>query len=79
MRIGGHLFCFFTGKDWSDDKSMNIKKEETKEKVVHKQRDRTISKKGESGIKKAGCKSGSALGVGTSISADGAMSRFSTK
>lgn len=70
MRIGGHLFCFFTGKDRSDDKSMDIKKEETKEKVVHRQRDRTITKKGESGIKKAGRKSRSVLGAGTSISAD---------
>ena len=49
---------------------MEIKKEETKEKVVHRQRDRTISKKGDSTIKKFGRRSKSALGVGASIGAD---------
>ena len=49
---------------------MEIKKEETKEKVVHRQRDRTISKKGDSNIKKFGRRSKSALGVGASIGAD---------
>lgn len=49
---------------------MNIKKEETKEKVVHRQRDRTISKKGDSTIKKFGRKSKSTLGVGAAMGAD---------
>ena len=49
---------------------MEIKKEETKEKVVHRQRDRTISKKGDSTIKKFDRRSKSALGLGASIGAD---------
>ena len=49
---------------------MEIKKEETKEKVVHRQRDRTISKKGDSNIKKFGRRSKSALGLGASMGAD---------
>lgn len=49
---------------------MDIKKEETKEKVVHRQRDRTISKKGGSTIKKFGRRSKSALKVGASMGAD---------
>lgn len=49
---------------------MEIKKEETKEKVVHRQRDRTISKKGDSTIKKFGRRSKSALGLGASMGAD---------
>ena len=40
---------------------MEIKKEETKEKVVHRQRDRTISKKGDSNIKKCGRRTKSCL------------------
>ena len=49
---------------------MEIKKEETKEKVVHRQRDRTISKKGDSTIKKFGRRSKNALGLGASMGAD---------
>ena len=43
---------------------MDIKKEGIKEKVVHRQRGRTISKKDDSAIKKYGYKTGSVLGTG---------------
>lgn len=49
---------------------IEIKKEETKEKVVHRQRDRTISKKGDPTIKKFVRRSKSALGLGASMGAD---------
>ena len=49
---------------------MDIKKEEIREKVVHRQRDRTISKKDDSAIKKYGYKTKSVLGIGKSFGAD---------
>ena len=49
---------------------MDIKKEDTKEKVVHRQRDRTISKKGGSTIKKFGRKSKSVIGAGAALGSD---------
>ena len=49
---------------------MDIKKEDKKEKVVHRQRDRTIGKKGDSTIKKFGRKSKSAIGAGAALGSD---------